>query len=170
MARISGSLKYGPPSEAQIVGLESLIGASLPEDYKDFLRVHNGGHPEPDAFLFSNDFGEGEEDVVECFFPLRDADCQEVDDTVDGLPDWPVHCAWEDLQQDLRDLYECELEHQILPIGADGSGNYIAIVLDSDQAGAIVFFEHEMATVSPLAPSFASFLSGLRARQRDDYG
>jgi hypothetical protein len=120
------------------------------------------GGPSRPGFHFQNDSGDEEENAVECFFPLRDLDCSETKDyTVEDLPDWPVHCAWEDLQQDLRTLDECELEHPILPIATDGSGNYIAIVLEGDEAGSIVFFEHEMATVTPLAASLTSFLDAL---------
>jgi cell wall assembly regulator SMI1 len=168
MAEITGSLKHGPASEEQISALESQIGATLPEDYKAFLRTHNGGRPAPDAFSFINDLDEEEEDIVECFFPVRTVDCSTMEDmTIDDLPDWPVQCAWEDLQRDVRELDECELDNQILPIGTDGSGNYIAIVLDGEHSGSIVFFEHAMGRVSYLAASFSAFLNGLRERQRD---
>ena len=162
MAKILDSRKHGAASEAQISNLEATIGFPLPEDYKEFLRRHNGGRPEPAAFHFKNDSGDDEENAVECFFPLRDLDSSAMKDaTVDDLPDWPVHCAWEDLQRDLRTLYEDELEHAILPIATDGSGNYIAVVLEGDEAGSIVFFEHEMGTVTPLAANLTSFLDGL---------
>jgi cell wall assembly regulator SMI1 len=163
MAEITESRKHGPATPEQIAALESQIGATLPEDYKEFLRTHNGGRPTPDGFLFTNEFDQEELDTVHCFFPVRDLDCSTtVDMTFDGLPDWPVQCAWEDLQNDLKNLYRTELENPILPIGTDGSSNYIAIVLNGQQSGSIVFFEHEMARVSPLAASFTALLSDLR--------
>lgn len=162
MVKVTESLKYGPASDEQIAALESHIGFSLPEDYKTFLREHNGGRPEPNAFYFINEFDDREEDIVECFFPLREIDCDEMTDmTLEDLPDWPVNCAWDDLQTDYRDIYEQQPEQQVLPVGTDGSSNYIAILLEGDEAGSIVFFEHEMARVSRLAASFDAFLEQL---------
>ncbi len=158
MTQITESLKHGAASNDQITQLESLVGATLPADYKEFLHNHNGGRPKPDGFLFQNEDDEEEENVVECFFPVRDVACEEVVvDEIEHLLDWPVLCAWADLQED-----ECELEDAILPIGTDGSGNYVAIILNGDQAGAVAFFEHEMGRVSRLADSFTSFLEDLR--------
>lgn len=162
MVKMIESLKHGPASETLIVSLESHIGFPLPEDYKTFLREHNGGHPEPNAFYFVNEFDDREEDIVDCFFPLRDIDCGEMANvTLEDLPDWPVRCAWDDLQSDYRNIYEQQPERQVLPIGTDGSSNYIAILLEGDDVGSIVFFEHEMARVSPLADSFDAFLEQL---------
>ena len=162
MATIVESLKHGPASDEQIAALEAHIGFSLPEDYKAFARQHNGGRPEPDAFDFINEFEDQEEDIVFCFFPLRDIDCGEMTDiTMEDLADWPIHCAWDDLQNDYREIYEQDPEQQVLPIGTDGSSNYIAILLEGDGAGSIVFFEHEMARISPLAPDFDAFLEQL---------
>ena len=162
MHQVHHSLKHGPASNDQIAALESHIGFSLPEDYRTFLREHNGGCPVPNGFYFVNEFDDREEDIVECFFPLRDIDCSEMTEmTMSELPDWPVKCAWDDLQNDYRTIYDEQPEQQVLPIGTDGSSNYIAILLEGDKAGSIVFFEHEMARVSPLASSFEAFLGQL---------
>lgn len=162
MVTMKDSRRHGPATDSQITALESHIGFSLPDDYKKFLREHNGGCPEPNAFYFINEFGDREEDIVECFFPVRDIDCGAMTEvSMDDLPDWPVTCAWDDLQSDYRDIYEQEPERQVLPIGTDGSSNYIALLLEGDDAGEIVFFEHEMARVSLLAPNLNAFLEML---------
>lgn len=164
MTEIVGSLKHGPPSAKLLAAFEKQIGAKLPEDYKQFLRQHNGGKPEPNGF----DFG-GQPWGVECFFPLREFDPVEFEDIgFNDLPNWPVQCAWEDLQTDLKGLYaDCDLDNQgyqldrLLPIGTDGYSNYFCLVLEGDETGSLVFFDHETGCVTPLAASFSEFVSGL---------
>lgn len=172
MAKILSSLRHGPATSVQIAAFEKRIGASLPDGYREFLQKHNGGRPDPDAYMLIDDLDgdeveeddDGEENIVLCFFPMRDINCPHVENE-EQLADWPLHCAWEDLQSDLR-RYGRELEHQILPIGTDGCGNYIAIVLDGEEMGSAVFYDHEEAGLRPLAPSFTSFLDTLRPRER----
>lgn len=165
MTQFVGSLKHGPASTKQIAAFEKRVGARLPADYKKFLKEHNGGRPRPNGFKLA-----GEPWGVECFFPLRDFDAAEVEDaSVDDLPSWPVQCAWDDLQTDLKGLYaDCGLDNQgfdldrLLPIGTDGYSNYFCLVLERNNAGCLVFFDHETACVTPLADTFAEFIAGLQ--------
>lgn len=71
VANIVNSRPAGPTSGTEIAAFEAGIGNSLPDDFRRFLLEHNGGSPRPDAFTF-NLFGRDEEDIVMCFFPLRD--------------------------------------------------------------------------------------------------
>ena len=166
MAKIADSRPTGSTTERQIASFEKYIGFSLPADYRRFLLEHNGGRPVPDAFMIRNDRRK-EEDIVHCFFPLRSRSLGHVEG--DELREWPLHCAWDDLQNDLKNLYEKELDPPLLPIGTDGSGNYISLVLAGDKAGAVVFLEHELAEDQPLASSFTKFLDSLKPRRRTDY-
>ena len=169
MAQITNPLPAGPTSEGAIKEFESYIGHALPEDYRSFLLEHNGGSPVPDAFTLTL-FGNQEEDVVLCFFPLRDLKLGTVEvEEFEELRTWPLHCAWDDLQNDLANLYERELDNPVLPIGTDGSTNYFCVVLDGDRRGAVLFLESEMADTVLLADSFSQFLDLLRPRQRTDY-
>ena len=165
MARITHTKKHRIATVSQIVALEKRVCAKLPASYKKFLRTQNGGKPAPNAFQLG-----GEVHIVECFFPVRSVPCSHFQNmTVDDLSDWPVQCAWEDLQKDLHGLYaDCGLDNQgyrldrLLPIGTDGCSNYLCLVLDGDEAGSVVFFDHETAGVTPLADSFSEFLAMLR--------
>ncbi|HZZ82737.1 MAG TPA: SMI1/KNR4 family protein [Gemmataceae bacterium] len=132
MAKIADPLPSGPTTDAQIAEFEAYIGHVLPADYRSFLLKHNGGHPEPDAFLLNAGFGE-EESIVMCFFPMRDRKLGSVAVAdLEELRTWPLHCAWDDLKSDLENLYaEAGIEESLLPIGTDGSSNYFCIVLDS---------------------------------------
>ncbi|WP_369012135.1 SMI1/KNR4 family protein [Erwinia pyrifoliae] len=42
----------GVLSEQELVSLENQLGVNLPKDYREFLKKHNGGYPEPDGFDF----------------------------------------------------------------------------------------------------------------------
>ncbi len=169
MATIVNRLPAGPTSDAEIAKFEAQIGYGLPLDYRAFLLQYNGGHPDPDAFTLVMDERE-EEDIVMCFFPMRDPSLGTVQvKELEQLRSWPVHCAWEDLRDDLVNLYEIELDEPLLPIGTDGSGNYFCIVLDGSRTGSILFLEHEMAETAFLADSFDGFLASLHPRERTDY-
>ncbi len=170
MARIVNPSPAGPTTAAQIAAFEAHIGHPLPAAYRDFLLEHNGGQPEPDAFTLRMEDGEAQEDVVMGFFPLRDLAIGTVEvEAFEELRIWPLHCAWDDLQNDLEHLYELELDPPLLPIGTDGSSNYVCLVLTGDRAGAVVFLDHETAEDWPLADSLPAFLESLRPRERTDY-
>ena len=169
MAKIVHPKPAGPADAKQIAAFEKHIGHALPTAYRDFLLKYNGGQPEPDAFVLRTDMDEME-NVVMCFFPLRDLSIGKVEvEELEELRTWPLHCAWDDLQNDLENLYETELDPPLLPIGTDGSSNYISIVLAGKKAGAVVFLDHETAEDWPLAESFPAFLDSLRVRERTDY-
>ena len=138
------------------------VASLTPSDYAGL--VYNGGKPRPNSF----DLG-GRQWGVECFFPLREFDPSEVEGVgFDDLVNWPVQCAWDDLQNDLQGLYaDCDLDNQgydlnrLLPVGTDGYSNYFCLVLDGNNAGSLVFFDHETGCVTPLAVSFSEFITGL---------
>lgn len=168
-ARIVNALPAGATNEASIREFESYIGHALPDDYRSFLLQHNSGSPYSDAFTL-NVFDNDQENVVYCFFPLRDLKLVAVEvEGMEALRTWPLQSAWDDLQNDLVNLYEKELESPLLPIGTDGSGNYFCLVLDGEQRGTVVFLENEMADTVLLADSFSDFLGTLHPRQRTDY-
>lgn len=169
MTKIVNSRPAGPTSESEIVAFEAMIRHSLPMDYRRFLLEHNGGSPRPDAFTF-NLFGRDEEDIVMCFFPMRDLKIAEVEvEELGELRTWPVHCAWNDLQHDLVHLYQNKLDNPLLPIGTDGSGNYFCLVLSGDQKDTVLFVEHENLETYRLANNFDDFIQTLRPRKRMDY-
>lgn len=159
----------GETNSRQLAAFEKYIGYRLPSPYAEFLLRHNGGHPAPDAFLV----GQGrrrEEHFLFCFFPLRRLALGKVEvRTMEELRKWPLHCAWDDLQHDLRKVYKTSLKPPLLPIGTDGLSNYISIALAGARAGAIVFLDHKTAKPWPLAPSFPAFLASLRPRVRKDH-
>lgn len=169
MAQIVDAFPAGPTDDSQICSFEDHIGYRLPEDYRQFLLRHNGGHPDPDAFTLDI-FDYEEEDVVMCFFPMRDLSLGSIEvEEFQEIRCWPLHCAWKDLQDDLKNEYQIELDESLLPIGTDGSSNYFCVVLSGNRKGHILFLEHENAETALLADSFSAFLDSLRPRERTDY-
>src|SRR5262249_19693964 len=170
MAQIAHPLPAGPTTDAQVAAFEMYIGHKLTPDYRQFLLQHNGGHPEPDAFPL-NIGHRDEEGIVMCFFPMRDLKLGSVSvGDLEQLRTWPLHCAWDDLQSDLENLYaEAGIDEPLLPIGTDGSSNYFCIILAGARAGAVVFLDHETGEMFSLGESFIAFLGSLRKRERADY-
>jgi hypothetical protein len=64
-----------PTSLAEIEKFEELIRAKLPEDYKQFLLKHNGGHPIMDGFKLIQPVNEQiNEAVIDWFYALYDGE------------------------------------------------------------------------------------------------
>jgi hypothetical protein len=169
MTTIVDSLPAGPTNPSQLAAFEQHISYALPPAYAEFLLRHNGGHPDPDAFVLRQAERE-EEHILFCFFPMQELALGQVKvDTLDDLRKWPLHCAWDDLQHDLKTLYKTKLDPPLLPIGTDGLSNYITIALAGSKAGAVVFLDHKTARPWPLAPGFPAFLASLHPRTRKDH-
>src|SRR5580765_2447911 len=148
---IVNSLPAGRTDPRQLAAFEQYIGYHRPRTYRSFLRRYNGGYPEPDAFILRKGRRK-EEHLVYCFFPLRELSLGKVNvKTADDLSRWPLHCAWDDLQSDLKKVYRTKLDPPLLPIGTDGLSNYICIVLTGAKAGAVFFLDHKTAKSWPLA-------------------
>lgn len=158
----------GPADAEQIAALEAHIGHPLPADYRAFLLEHNGGRPELSRCAVITDIGV-HDTPVHCLFPSRELALGTVEvNSGEELRTWPVHCAWDDLQHDLREVYQTELEHPLLPIGTDGSGSYYCVTLAGPEAGAVVFLDHETLQVTRLAAGFDAFLAALRPAEEDE--
>lgn len=169
MKTILNRFLAGRTNARQLAAFEQHIGYRLPRAYRAFLLRCNGGYPEPDAFILRKG-RRNEEHLVFCFFPLRELSLGTVDvKTADDLSRWPLHCAWDDLQSDLKKVYRTKLDPPLLPIGTDGLSNYICIVLTGAKTGAVVFLDVRTAKPWLLAPSFPSFLASLRKRVRKDH-
>lgn len=97
--------------------LEGLIGAKLPSDYVDFLRLYNGGTPETNTFNIKdakNDSGVNE------FM-----DIQEVIS----------------VKKKMQDRF---LE-KVIPIAFAEGGNYVCLSFEQDKEG-VYFWDHELET------------------------
>jgi hypothetical protein len=97
-------------SDEEIAEFEEDECVTLPEDYKAFLRDHNGGRPIPDAFPI----GGGSIALMEMFFELGSAG--------DARP----HAATRDLQTVWRE-HANAIPEDMMPIGKDTRGSVLCL-------------------------------------------
>lgn len=132
---------YGPINPKDIVEFEEDNEVSLPDDYKEFLLEHNGGHPEPSALpAFGTD--------VNWLF---------------GMVEEP---AWASLFHALA-VYEGRIPSWYMPIGTDSGGNLYIMSLYEENKGVIALWWHEdeaptngsdyFDNLTPVADSFSEF-------------
>ena len=110
---------YQPASDEQVTTFERRIGAKLPEDFRSFLLLHNGGKPNPKRFSTSD----GKiESMVSIFFPLS------------GETDETLVAEYEKFT--LRD----QLPPNLLSIAKDPTDNRITIAFQGDDVGAVYYW------------------------------
>lgn len=109
-------------SEFDLAQLESRVGKSLPQTYKDFLLRNNGGRPRP------------------MYFPMRGVENNPVGQVLDffGIDD-PIESCRIDWNYE---IYKNRIGRGMLPIATDGGGNLICLSLDATTFGAIFYWSH----------------------------
>jgi cell wall assembly regulator SMI1 len=123
-------IRSGPPvTEAKLAQLEKQIGATLPQQYREFLLQNNGGRPVPNTFrdekrTFSSD--------VEKFFGVG-----------------TTGQSW-DLLAQLQQSRE-ELPAELMPVARDEEGNIVCLVIKGSSKGKIYFQDN--ASVVSTEPS-----------------
>ncbi len=144
--KIEGAARTLKPSDIDYIEKELQI--SLPDNYKAFLLMHNGGIPSPDAF------------------PIQ------------GMKDNPVggiqvmfgidqHIESSNLGWNYR-TFQGRLPTNLFPIACTGSGDLICLVLWGDDAGAVVFWDSCAETEPPtyqnvyrVADNFNAFIASI---------
>lgn len=139
-------------SEEALRAFEERLGIILPEQYRHFLLVHNGGEASPDVFKIRNEQGPYTDSVVRCFFSIGDV---------------PNYRSFE-WHYNLYKIEEDRLPHNMIPIADDPGGNLICISTVGTDAGAVYFWNHEEETEPPsdanlhlIADTFQEFLGAL---------
>lgn len=130
-----------PVSLEDIAAVEARFACTLPLPYVQFLRQHNGGWPEPDAFpgLRPREGGR-----VHFFFAIDGNEHTNL-----------VHNA-----AFFREYHDVPVD--LLPIARTPSGDLVCIGIGADNHGEVCFWSHdhpvrEEATWK-LAPDFDAFL------------
>ena len=107
----------GPPiSVVDVVALENKIGATLPNDYREFLLSNNGGRPEPDGVRV---LGYDETDVQILFGVGRPIKSSCID--------WNL------------EILEKRLPEYAVPIGSDSGGNVFYVSLEVGNRGSVLY-------------------------------
>lgn len=118
---------------------------TLPEDYKAFLKTHNGGRPVPDAFPI----GAKQNSLLGTFFRVGSKDSLDL--------------------QEACDTYRKRLPFDLMPIGNDAGGSLICLGIHGERSGKFYFWDHHhegqpYENVTELAPSFSAFLDTFTER------
>ncbi len=148
MPKIVNSNPFGKLVVDKLAEFEAKAGVHLPNDYKDFLLQYNGGKPIPSFFwIISREDGSS----VYQFYGLYSESNPISINTFKG-----------DVNYGIPD--------SMLPIGDDGTGNFICIGISAENIGNIYFLDHDKHSyhnpnsldgTTKLADSFNDFLFSL---------
>jgi hypothetical protein len=139
------------PSESALWAAEARLGVALPADYRAFLLAHNGGSPEPAAFVEPASLPAADSDFVGTFFSVCPAGGESVNDLVS-------------LAGHLRS--ELWLPPHLLAV-ADTAGDALLLLeVAGPRAGAVLGWWGNVSgwplgCVAELAPSLPAFLASL---------
>jgi hypothetical protein len=142
-------VNFPSTDEAGVREYETLIGHSLPTDFREFLLKTNGGKkPKPEGFRVET----GETSMVSVFYPIG------------------KRGTFHDLGGQFLTMRN-ELPEGVIPIGQDIGGNTLCLAVAGEDAGAVLFMDHEVETgphkdgwdnLYFCARSFSEFLENLR--------
>jgi hypothetical protein len=144
-----------PPTDAEIEAIENALTARLPEDFKHFLAVANGGHIEYEVEV---EHSEGKEQMLFC--------------ELFNTHRFPSNSSpWGTFLGELAVAREnFELPPEVLPVARDGGGSLLFLDLTQEGAGRIVAFVHGLPAWTgrrqtdafvEVAPSFVEYVDKL---------
>lgn len=146
--KIYPNTQYGRVNPQILNEFENEFNLRFPEDYRNFLLIHNGGIPERTHFWIEK----GKDgSSVQRFY---------------GIHEGQKHLSLDTYLHNRR-----YFPHTMIPIGDDGTGNYICIGVAEYNFGIIYFVDHEyhsyeqpdsLIGINEVARTFTDFLDGLR--------
>ena len=128
--------------DRDVHGFESLVGCTLPGDYRDFLLATNGGEPHAGDGWFHIGSGNKQRwSRVRFFYGLKRADTEH----------WLLAASWT--------CFRTEIPDHSIPIACDVYGNQIVLEVVGRRKGRVGFWSHESdEPIRELAKSFTEFL------------
>jgi cell wall assembly regulator SMI1 len=144
-----------PAEEGRVSVLEAKLGRRLPDEYREFLLLYNGGRPVPSAFQFAANKGSDTDSLVNWFLSLHDGEVSNL--------------------EKVARLMNGRIPSETLPIARDPFGNLILLGLHGDVRGKIYFWDHERepddqpdwSNIDLIADDFDRFMRGLRRSLSD---
>lgn len=138
-----------PTNLDEIEKFEELIQAKLPEDYKQFLLKHNGGHPIMDCYKLIEPINERNKEAgIDWFFALYDGDVSNIIKKFNN--------------------YKDELPDTLLPIAYD-SGGVTCLGIKGEDYGKVYYWttnysiwkKEDLDYLYLASNSFKEFINGL---------
>lgn len=131
--------------------LERKYQFSLPEEYRNFLRTNNGGHPTPEAFSARYNDGSERESIIDYFFEVGTKGPYIIDSTINNLQ-----------------VLDQRISRDVIPIANTPFGDLICLGVKGKAAGKVFFWnledDEDNAPVEDLgliANSFQEFIDSL---------
>ncbi len=141
-----------PLSSETIRKVEERLGIVFPIEYRDFLRLHNGGRPRPAVFRFKKPSGQFADSCVDWFLAIYEGE--------------------HDNFESYFETYQHRLPTELVPIAHDPGGNLICIAVSGTLNGFVFFWDHEnecdigetptFANVYLIADTFSEFVNSLQ--------
>lgn len=132
--------------EEDLKHLESTLGVKLPQDYRAFMMIHNGGKPTVGVFNFA-ERGAQTSASVRRFFTLDDSH------------------KFYSLNKHIS-IYHGRHPPGMVPVACDSFGNLILLDCADEHYGSVFFWDHEnedpsgsRRNLSLISRSFDEFLS-----------
>jgi cell wall assembly regulator SMI1 len=108
----------------EIEQFEALIGQMLPDEFKQFLLLHNGGSPEPEGFKFFLNDNEPEMAMVAWFLALYEGEDENIRDDFYTFKD--------------------RIPKNMLAVARDPGGSLILLGLQDENKGQVFFWLREL--------------------------
>ena len=136
-------------SDDEITRIELQYRIALPDEYRAFLKSHNGGRPKPSGFWFQTPRGKVRSSI-DWFLAIYNGE----------------YDNWETYYHTFK-VHQVRMPPELVPIAHDAGGNQICIDV-SKRVGAVYFWDHEEEADVPdysnvylIAASFSEFLDSL---------
>ena len=131
--------------------LESRFNIILPDEYRQFILINNGGTPMPNVFEFIDTEGKKSNSLVHYFLAIYDGN------------------GFDNIEQNyLLYISEKRIPSDIFPIAEDPFGNMVCVSVASGDYGKVYFWDHELefednyGNLSLIANSFNEFIHKLK--------
>lgn len=132
-------------TDEDILAFEQDIGYSLPQEYKEFVKIAGNTFPEPECYPIRGELPDGST-FMDCYgFYGFYADSRPTKGSVLNSvfsEDNARQHKCNDLYE-IRDCYRGRMPDNLLPIGWSSFGDAICLMLDGQQKGSIWFWDHE---------------------------
>ncbi len=109
--------------DAELDAFEKQVGARLPQEYRTFLKAHNGGRVRPRKLRM--EAGAYSTGLIQYFLSI-------------GPPTF-VERDW----ADLKDPAHLRMPPEHIPIAQCEGGDYLTLVTDGPKRGQIFYWDHE---------------------------
>ncbi|AJX35248.1 SMI1/KNR4 family protein [Burkholderia oklahomensis] len=147
-ARLPGGLN-GPASADAIAALQAALGVTLPTEFVESLRIHDG-QAETDAVFADSDALLGAREIVAQWSIWKNLVAGGDFDDMTSEPDPGIKDDWYNLKW--------------IPFTHDGSGNHLCLDLDPAEGGVVgqvIRVWHDDSVRERVARSFAEWLAGV---------